>query len=206
MLKVITDPIFTTSLATTMVYDFNKSQLVDHILNLEKTAPSNARSNAGGWQSLHCDQLTYDTPMMQELVNTQILPIFQSVSQSWGYPVANNVSYWYNVNRKYNYNQAHYHPQCLLSGVLYIKVPSNSGKITFMRASSEADRMDFLSQWQMDHGELPTTPNISVQHWSHPVENLLAIFPAHLEHLVGQNNTLDADDARISIAFNYFLK
>lgn len=206
MLKVISNSIFTTSLATTMVYDFDREKLVDHILNLEKTSPSTARSNTGGWQSFHCDNRAYDTPIMQELVNTQILPVFQNVAASWGYPLANNISYWYNVNRKYNYNQAHYHPQCLLSGVLYIKVPSDSGKITFMRAGTEADRMDFLSQWQLENGELPDNSNTSVMHWSHPVEHLLVIFPAHLEHLVGQNNSVDDDPARISIAFNYFLE
>ena len=40
-------------------------------------------------------------------------------------------SMWININGPGNYNHSHNHPGCDLSGVLWLKVPENSGNIVF---------------------------------------------------------------------------
>jgi uncharacterized protein (TIGR02466 family) len=207
MITVQTIPLFQTSVAYGKIFGFNKKNLVNEILKLEKNAPSNFRSNAGGFQSLAVDINVPDNQYVSELFNDVITPILNEVAVSWGFPIAKNLTYWYNVNRRYNYNHSHYHPHSLLSGVLYLKVPTNSGKIVFTRADSEADRLDFLTSWQHEHNQLVLdSPNSNVLHSKEPEENLLIVFPGHLEHYVEQNLTEDLDDARISISFNYFLE
>jgi uncharacterized protein (TIGR02466 family) len=206
MITVQTIPLFQSSVAYGKIFGFDKKNLVNEILKLETTADSNLRSNAGGYQSTSFDIKAADNPYASELFKDTVMPILNEVATSWGFPVAKNLSYWYNVNRKYNYNHSHYHPQAILSGVLYLKVPTNSGKITFTRASSEADRLDFLTAWHYETNQLVLdNPNTNVLHSKEPEENLLIIFPGHLEHYVEQNLTEDLDDSRISVSFNYFL-
>ena len=36
---------------------------------------------------------------------------------------------WANINPTYSYNKTHTHPNSMWSGVYYIKVPKNSGKL-----------------------------------------------------------------------------
>jgi len=206
MITVQNIPIFISSIAKALVYNFEKESLVNHILHLEKTIPTTSRSNAGGWQSLHYDNFAYDNPYAADLINENILPVLDQISDSWGFPKTKKISYWYNVNRRYNYNHTHYHPQALLSGVIYLKVPIQSGRISFDRAASEADRMDFITGYQLDTDHrCPDNANINTGHWEVPQENLMIIFPGHLEHHVEQNNCPHDDDARISMSFNYFL-
>lgn len=206
MMNITSDVLFSTSVAKGYIYDYDRDSIIKHILDKEKTDNSNRRSNAGGWQSFHCDNSNYDNIYTGALFNTQIVPILDSVAQAWGFPTTPNVSYWYNVNRRGNYNHQHYHPQSVLSGVFYLKIPNNSGRIMFLRAASEGDRMDYLTQWQQDNGlDLSGSVNTNVMYEVVPEENLLLIFPGHLEHYVSQNNSTDKDDARISLSFNYFL-
>jgi len=206
MITVQNIPIFISSIAKAIIHSFEREKLVNYIFELEKSSPSAARSNAGGWQSYHYDNRAYDNPYVAELMNENILPVLDQIAESWGYPKTKKLSYWYNVNRRHNYNHSHYHPQAILSGVIYLKVPKMSGRISFTRAASEADRMAFITAYQLETDNLcPDNPNINVGQWEVPQENLMIIFPGHLEHHVEQNLCPDPDDARISISFNYFL-
>jgi uncharacterized protein (TIGR02466 family) len=206
MIDLYSQPLFVSSIAKAVVHSFDKPKLIETIFQLEKTVPSAHRSNAGGWQSPHYDHTTIDNPYVFELIQDNIMPALHEVAGSWGYPTSKNLSYWYNVNRRSNYNQSHYHPGALLSGVIYLKVPSHSGNIVFIRSSNEADRMDFITEYQLTNNIIcPDNSNINVLHWEVPQENLLIIFPGHLQHQVDQNISTDKDDARISLSFNYFL-
>jgi uncharacterized protein (TIGR02466 family) len=206
MIDLYSQPLFVSSIAKAMVYSFDKPKLIETIFQLEKTIPSAHRSNSGGWQSPHYDHTTIDNSYVFELIQDNIMPALHEVAESWGYPTSKNLSYWYNINRRSNYNQSHYHPGALLSGVIYLKVPSHSGNIVFIRSSNEADRMDFITEYQITNNIIcPDNPNINVLHWEVPQENLLIIFPGHLQHHVDQNISTDEDDARISLSFNYFL-
>jgi uncharacterized protein (TIGR02466 family) len=207
MNNIVEHPIFISSCYNTYLKHIDNNLLTDFITKLEKTDPTNARSNKGGWQSLPIHETQVDNAITLELFNTTIIPMAQKIVNSWTLPKElSNYSYWYNVNRRSNYNQSHYHPGALLSGVIYLKVPLHSGNIVFIRSSNEADRMDFITEYQLTNDIIcPDNPNINVLHWEVPQENLLIIFPGHLQHQVDQNISTDEDDARISLSFNYFL-
>ena len=112
--------------------------------------------------------------------------------------------YWYNVNRKYNYNTSHIHPSSYVSGVYYTKVPSNSGKIVFERSKSEEDRLHFQQNRILAGTINPNNNRVNTEHWFTPQEGMLILFPGHLSHAVEQNLTNDKDDARVSLSFNFF--
>ncbi len=206
-ITVHSQPLFVTSLAITKLNNYNREKVIENILDLEKNTKSSLKSNAGGWQSQPYNYTNYDNIFTQQLFDDNINPVLKQISYDWGFHIkTSGLSYWYNVNRKYNYNHQHYHPTSVLSGVLYLKVPSNSGRIVFLRAPSEADRMDFLTAYQSNNDcFFPDNSHSNTIHYKVPEENLLFIFPSHLEHYVEQNLTADKDDIRISLSFNYFI-
>jgi uncharacterized protein (TIGR02466 family) len=129
----------------------------------------------------------------------------QKIIDSWVVPKElSNYSYWYNVNRRYNYNTAHMHPDSYLSGVYYVKVPADSGRIVFDRPQTEADRMLFQTQWFLNNSITVDNPRINTEHWFVPEEGMLLMFPGHLTHSVEQNLSADEDDRRISLSFNLY--
>jgi uncharacterized protein (TIGR02466 family) len=129
----------------------------------------------------------------------------QKIINSWAMPKElSNYSYWYNVNRRYNYNSAHMHPDSYLSGVYYVKVPADSGRIVFDRPQTEADRMAFQTQWFLHNSITVDNPRINTEHWFVPEEGMLLMFPGHLTHGVEQNLSTDEDDRRISLSFNLY--
>ena len=87
------------------------------------------------------------------------------------------------------------HPDCNLAGVLWIKVPENSGAISFHSPYAftcyeemESYKEDFKEELNYYH----TYTFI-------PKEGLLVLFPSHLEHSVAINKS---NEDRISASFN----
>jgi uncharacterized protein (TIGR02466 family) len=205
MNNIVEHPIFISSCYNTYLKHIDNKSLTDFITKLEKTDPSNARSNKGGWQSIPVDETRIDNAITLELFNTAIIPMAQKIINSWAMPKElSNYSYWYNVNRRYNYNSAHMHPDSYLSGVYYVKVPADSGRIVFDRPQTEADRMTFQTQWFLHNSITVNNPRINTEHWFVPEEGMLLMFPGHLTHGVEQNLSTDEDDRRISLSFNLY--
>ena len=90
-----------------------------------------------------------------------------------------------------------------ISGVYYIKVPSNSGNIVFSRAESETERMYFQTKEIMDKSLSVNDPRVNTEHWFTPKEGMLLLFPGHLKHTVEQNLSEEIDSTRISMSFNF---
>jgi uncharacterized protein (TIGR02466 family) len=205
MNNIVEHPIFISSCYNTYLEHIDNKSLTEFITKLEKTDPSNARSNKGGWQSIPVDETRIDNAITLELFNTAIIPMAQKIINSWAMPKElSNYSYWYNVNRRYNYNSAHMHPDSYLSGVYYVKVPAGSGRIVFDRPQTEADRMTFQTQWFLHNSITVNNPRINTEHWFVPEEGMLLMFPGHLTHGVEQNLSTDEDDRRISLSFNLY--
>ena len=205
MNNIVEHPIFISSCYNTYLKHIDNKLLTDFITKLEKIDPTNARSNKGGWQSLPIHETQVDNAITLELFNTAIIPMAQKIINSWTVPKElSNYSYWYNVNRRYNYNSAHMHPDSYLSGVYYVKVPADSGRIVFDRSQTEADRMTFQTQWFLNNSITVDNPRINTEHWFVPEEGMLLMFPGHLTHGVEQNLSSDEDDRRISLSFNLY--
>ena len=98
---------------------------------------------------------------------------------------------WVNVNKKGNSNRRHSHftSDTLISGVYYVKVPKDSGRIRFYDPRGEL--IHKALDWRYYNGY--------EYHYIEPKEGQMIFFPCWLEHDVEPNKT---DDERISIAFN----
>ncbi len=205
MLDITEHPIFLTSCFVTYATEFDHKIIIDSVNQIEKTQPSNKRSNAGGFQSRTIGRTEYDNAETANLFENLIIPAAKQIALDTGYPSTfDSVRYWYNINYRYSYNKAHIHPKSYLSGVYYIKVPADSGRIVFNRSETEIDRMDFIVEEFVKTKQTKNNIRINTEHWYDPTEGMLILFPGHVNHYVEQNLTLDADDKRISLSFNFF--
>ena len=155
-----------------------------------KNSTSNTKSNLGGWQS---GNINYpDSPFF-------FLSDIETICQEFAkdtLKISKSISLmntWININQKYNSNQTHSHPACILSGVYYIKTPKECGDITFIHPAldmMERDWCNIISD--LNHYNCP-------QWWLPSKEGCLYIFPSWLKHMVKPNMS---DEERISISFN----
>ena len=100
-----------------------------------------------------------------------------------------------NINGPGNFNLKHNHPRSNLSGVLWIKVPKDSGSIVFHSP-------DVFNRYQeMDHytEEFCYINNCYRRYEFTPDEGKILIFPSSLEHEVLKN---ESNEDRISYSFN----
>lgn len=150
------------------------------IATIAQSEQSVKKSNIGGYQT-H-DNL-HKLPLFKEFVDTLErigAGCYNSYTQSESKLVVTEM--WGNVNYKYCYNAAHIHGECL-SGVFYLQVPKNSGRLIMCNPAVRSD------------GKAIRSPNYAIN----PEPLGLIIFPSWLEHYVEPNVS---DDCRVSIAFN----
>lgn len=205
MLKLTENVLFVTSCVTTYVKSINHSKIISNIEDIQRTSSGNKLSNEGGWQSLVIQSPAFDNQETSNLFLNYIIPSAREVAKLWSLPLRDsNVGYWYNVNYKYSSNREHTHPNAFLSGVYYLKVPNDCGNITFLRAESEYDKMEFIHTRLTQQELVVDNTRINAEHWIQPEEGLLILFPGYLKHYVRQNLTNDLDDRRISLSFNFW--
>jgi uncharacterized protein (TIGR02466 family) len=135
------------------------------------------KSNSGGYQSednLQSFQIFY--PLVNQL-NTLITNLF-------GNPNTKLISMWANISPPKSFNQPHTHNYSItsyhntdISGVLYLKVPKDSGGIVF-------------------YDPLLITKNYTIT----PQPKDIILFHQHLPHSVDPNFS---QEDRISVAFNF---
>lgn len=151
---------------------------VDYILALSSSQPSARKSNFGGWQS--SDNLHLN-PAFISFVNTLTSLAAESIS---GYSSKNYriQSMWANVNYHNNFNAHHIH-EGQLSGVFYLQVPADSGRLILVNPAIRSGMSVVKNK------DYPIIPE--------PLACIL--FPSWLEHYVEPNNS---ELPRISISFN----
>ncbi|MBC7102638.1 MAG: 2OG-Fe(II) oxygenase family protein [Parvibaculum sp.] len=98
---------------------------------------------------------------------------------------------WLNKNGPGDFNKAHVHPNSLLSGAYYAKVPEGSGNIEFYDPVRERVMCTFPVKER-------TRINSQAMEYKGK-EGLLLIFPGWLQHSVQPNRS---EDFRVSISFN----
>ena len=100
---------------------------------------------------------------------------------------------WLNKTEKGQTHHRHWHPNSVLSGVVYLDTDGVSGPIKFI--TSNYDLLEFeISQ-----------PNLyNSKSWSiTPMPGDVIIFPSNVEHMVEE---YQGENPRISLAFNTFVK
>lgn len=156
---------------------------IDFILDLEKSEPSTKRSNTSGYQTkntLHKEGIFF------ELVN-----LFSEIANDIGthlkFPKLEIDSLWANINRYKDCNITHIH-QGVISGVFYLTVPQNSGKLVLCNPATRADCSIFADR----------------EYYIDPIEMSCIFFPSWLEHYVEPN--LNLEKSRISLGFNFVVE
>ena len=98
-------------------------------LSMEQQLDSVTKSNVGGWQSPNIEL----TAAPFDVLIPNILGCLQGVVNygklNNGYTLMNS---WININRAACNNSPHVHPDSTISGVVYINVPQDSGRIRFL--------------------------------------------------------------------------
>jgi len=175
-------------------WDTYQPQLLEWIQNYKKENEEGRQisNRNGAWQS---EDKIYDIesfdPFMQKIWSFTQSALLDYTNGLHPDEKASEVFYkglrlhnmWINVNPKGSYNTQHIHGGCLLSGILWVQVPENSGDLTV--ANPQEFQMCYYSECHKTFT---------------PQEGVLAIFPSHVPHGVEVNNN---DKERISIAMNF---
>lgn len=157
---------------------YHSKDYIEYILNLRNTEKSQQKSNMGGYQTR--DDLENEG-VFQELIKI-LNGIGNSICQNYTNKPVKVISMWGNINEKYCFNAAHTH-EGLISGVLYLEVPENSGRLVFCNPAVRSD----------------THPIKQKNYAIVPQKLACILFPSWLEHYVEPNMS---DSTRISISFN----
>lgn len=167
-----------------------KTDLISWIYEYQKTHESTQRSNRKGWQS---ESTFYLEPSFDEFKEYIVSHAITASSMYNLNLTLDNM--WININKRGSYNVSHCHPTAVLSGVLWVKAPKNSGNIVF---NSPNHFTEHLLISNIDR-ELAQQYNYHSNFYFEPTEGRMLLFPASLEHWVEMN---ESSEDRISIAFN----
>ena len=179
--------LFPTQVYKTTLTGVDNSFLFDEI----QKRPHNNHTVRNGWQTarfLHKDE------EFQPLV-TQIYDFFDQLIIDMFSPKRpmelkhEITSMWATLTTTDGHCVDHIHPRAFMSGVYYVRVPTNSGNIVFKdpRPSSEWEDNGIL------YNNVATTAYIPVE------ENMLLLFPGWLRHRTELNKS---KEQRVSISFN----
>jgi uncharacterized protein (TIGR02466 family) len=147
----------------------------------------NKKSNVGGFQ-------TNLLPMVNELKlfigeHVKIYLKNFKLRKKCKYLDVDITSFWINENNNLNYNILHTHigGGVDLSGVYYVKCPSNSGNICFYNSNHEGTSLVSIFEGFNEYNSV----NVN--------EGDLILFPSSFKHMVEPNLS---NESRISISFN----
>jgi uncharacterized protein (TIGR02466 family) len=164
-------------------------EIIDNVYSIMESEEGRTLSNAGGWQSNDYFRDSHSwmkepVEKFGEIISKELYPLYGLDNEP------NFMNYWFNVNRRNDYNRLHCHPNSKFSVSWYLKVPQNSGKFVFERSDKS------VNEWfDTNKGDY------TVQHWEiQPEPGLFIIFPSYLYHQVEPSKS---DEDRISVAFNY---
>jgi uncharacterized protein (TIGR02466 family) len=172
-------------------HNLNKSLFTSIFKEREIDAQGMSISNVMGWHSKDDLHQRKEYKDFTEIASQFTLEIAKEMKWDLSLvsPTINNC--WAIVNEKNAFNVLHHHPNSMLSGVYYVKVPENSGNIYFYDSRSGA-QMLLPPFKQMT---LFTIGKISYK----PIEGMFLIFPSWLWHGVETNTS---DESRICLSFN----
>jgi len=167
--------------------------LIDYLLKLKKQDKKGRKiSNPTGWQSFDFDLNQKLFLELSKQIEINFVKYVNSIPLHGEQFIIKEM--WGNINRYKDYNVPHIHGGSVISGVYYLKIPAESGRICFYNPASEG--IDYL--WAHCTKEF-TQQNSSI--WKMDVEEGdLFLFPSWLKHSVDPN--LNKKEDRISIAFN----
>jgi uncharacterized protein (TIGR02466 family) len=100
---------------------------------------------------------------------------------------------WLNKTEKGQSHHRHWHPNSVLSGIVYLSTSGDSGKTRFV--SSDYSTFEF----EANEANIYNSKTWTIT----PEVGKILIFPSSLEHMV---DPYEGDEPRITLAFNTFVK
>ena len=191
--------LFPNSIHNLEITDFDKckDELVKEVYQEREVDPIGRKlSNRGGWQSNSYELHKCKSEMLQKVIRNLLSEFNKNLLRK---DVCMICEGWMNINRPGDFNVKHNHPRSHLSGVLWIKVPKNSGSIMF-HSPEIFNRFQELDCYT---DEFCYDSNCYMTHDFTPSEGKILIFPSSLEHEVKKN---ESNEDRISYSFNLVLK
>ena len=192
--------IFPTILHDFKSIDYSKKELVNFCYHEKKKYPAGMedRSNRGNsWHSL--DHYMGENNLISSILFSSINSYFvdkKILKEGSQYCISNA---WININSKGGSNVFHDHPESSLSGVFWINVPKDSGKIIFRNPN----RFIESSTLRVYTDNLTKSLNKNHLFYLEPREGYMVLFPSHIQHMVEENMS---NKDRISISFNISIK
>ena len=175
--------------------NFDVNRLSDFCFKLQNNNKGRVRSNLGGWQSNDLFDEYSIISDLRKLIFEKVKIAAEDFNLSKEIKLDN---LWININEYKDTNMIHCHPQSILSGVYYVKVPKDSGDLRFFSPTEdlmETELKDNVKEYNVKNGSTGTF---------YPRENMLLVFPSWLKHCVLPN--MNKHDKRISISFNVGFK
>ena len=165
--------------------------LSNNIVNWSQQDPGVKKTNMNGWHSKPEMHLKSEyQQLVQELYKMQE-EIYQ---EEWldRQPKLGNM--WANINYPGGYNRPHVHPNCLFSGVYYVKSNKNSG--VFIANDPRPGIQTMMPTRKPGRPPKHLWREVHLE----PIPGRIIMFPAWLWHCVEPNQS---NDIRISISFNF---
>ena len=171
-------------------FDNNKDKLVKYAYDLKKIQPDGVNhSNRGGWQSN-----SFTLVSEKDEIHNTLIGIIGSIPTIKP-EIDMEITSWFNINSPESYNDKHCHPNSDLAGVLWVKIPENSGDLIF---NSPYEYNSFIEMHSYTDDLVKESKYYHTYKYP-PREGCILIFPAHLQHRVKKN---ESNEDRVSISFN----
>ena len=106
---------------------------------------------------------------------------------------------WATSTNKNFFHPLHNHPNCYMSGILYVNAPENCGKLVFRDPRPGHSVLQYEYKEHNQHN--------SNRHSVKPGKGVILFWPHWLEHMVDRHgNDYDGVEDRMMIAFNVMVK
>lgn len=190
--------LFPTPMFTGKLYDLSICDRIEKTVRQMRAAGLGMSSPKNASPSYMTPDDLHTRPEFKELVDTAIA---ESAKVLDAYAVVRDshhiTSMWANIAHPNHRQNMHLHPNCLLSGLVYIKTPVNCGPTMF--ASPRRLLKNFEPRYQVRN-------DINSDFFIMPAEKgRMLLWPSHIPHAVEQG-TADESEERIVVAFNVSIR
>ena len=189
--------LFPTPLFTGKLPDITTCDRIEAKLRKMQKEGQGVQHQFGGYAIITADDIQ-TLPEMKELVDVimleagQILDIYKIKRDS--HYITNM---WANITHPNHRHHMHIHPNCLFSGIVYIKAPQNCGPTLFADPWIHARMIEpIFVEKNTFNSAIFTVP---------PEKGRMLIWPSYLSHAV-EYGTAKEDEDRIVVAFNFMIR
>ena len=191
------DTLFANFMGADLLKTINNHSLKTFILDLKSKDKGRVASNYGGWQS-------HDLSLKEDSLKDLIIEIekslvsFKEVLGLRKEFKLKIINLWANASGAGAINTPHLHYGSVLSGVYYVTLPHQSGRLRIMNPNADHFSVFAFMGGIENYIEKPTPFTINhIEFSGQP--GAIVIFPSHLCHYVLPNLS---NEVRISISFN----